>query len=169
MNTPKESITTVTKPVLTILSGFFSPLHIGHLEMIEAGAAHGDRLVVIVNNNEQQVGKKGKVIIDEQDRLRIVKALRAVDDAFIAVDTDRTVSASLKLLAEKYGDSYQLVFANGGDRASGVVVPETTVCQEYGIDMVFGMGGTTKADSSTRINMELGLETEASALPSTDS
>ena len=154
------------KPVLTILSGFFSPLHIGHLDMIEAGAAHGDRLVVIVNNNEQQALKKGKVIIDEEDRLRIVRALRVVDDAMIAVDEDRTVSASLKLLAEKYGDSHHLVFANGGDRASGAVVPETGVCQEYGIEMVFGMGGTEKADSSTRINMELGLETEASATPS---
>ena len=154
---------------MTILSGYFAPLHVGHLDMIEAGADHGDRLVVIVNNNEQQRMKKGKVIIDEQDRLRIVRALRMVDDAIIAVDTDRTVSASLRLLAEKYGDSHRLVFANGGDRASGVVVPETAVCQEYGIDMVFGMGGSAKADSSTRINMELGLETEASALPSAES
>jgi len=159
----------VDKPILTILSGYFSPLHIGHLEMIEAGAAYGDRLVVIVNNNEQQRMKKGKVILDEQDRLRIVKALRVVDDAIIAVDTDRTVSASLRLLAEKYGDSHRLVFANGGDRASGAVVPETSVCEEYGIEMVFGMGGTDKADSSTRINMALGIETEASALPSANS
>ncbi len=155
--------------MLTILSGYFSPLHIGHLDMIEAGAEYGDRLVVIVNNNEQQRMKKGKVILDEQDRLRIVKALRAVDDAIIAVDTDRTVSASLRLLAEKYGDSHRLVFANGGDRVSGVVVPETAVCEEYGIEMVFGVGGTEKADSSTRINMALGIETEASALPSATS
>ncbi len=157
------------KPTLTILSGYFSPLHIGHLDMIEAGAEHGDRLVVIVNNNEQQLMKKGKVILDEQDRLRIVKALRVVDDAIIAVDADRTVSASLRLLAEKYGDSHRLVFANGGDRVSGAVVPETSVCEEYGIEMVFGMGGSDKADSSTRINMALGLETEASAPPSSTS
>jgi hypothetical protein len=134
--------------------------------MIEAAAAHGDRLVVIVNNNGQQVLKKGRVIMDEEDRLRIVRALRAVDDAFIAVDEDRTVSASLALLAGKYGGAYQLVFANGGDRVSGAVVPETPVCLEHGIEMVFGMGGTAKADSSTRINMELGLETEPSATPS---
>ncbi len=136
--------------------------------MIEAAAAHGDRLVVIVNNNEQQIAKKGKVIIDEEDRRRIVQALRVVDDAFIAVDQDRTVSASLKLLAEKYID-HRLVFANGGDRASGAVVPETAVCEEYGIAMTFGMGGTEKADSSTRINMMLGVETDASATPSATS
>jgi cytidyltransferase-like protein len=156
----------LSKPVLTILSGFFSPLHIGHLDMIEAAAAHGDQLVVIVNNNGQQTLKKGRVIMDEQDRLRIVRALRVVDDAFIAVDEDRTVCASLVLLAEKHRGTYQMVFANGGDRVSGEVVPESPVCQEHGINMVFGMGGTAKADSSTRINMALGLETEPSATPS---
>ena len=154
------------KPTATIVSGFFSPLHAGHLDMIEAAADLGDKLIVIVNNNEQQIAKKGKLIIDEQDRLRIVKAMRVVDDAFIAVDEDRTVCASLRLVAEKYGDQFHLIFANGGDRASGQVVPETPVCEEVGIEMVFGVGGTEKADSSTRINMVLGIETEASATPS---
>ena len=153
------------KPKAAIVSGFFSPLHVGHLDMIEGAAALADKLIVIVNNNEQQLAKKGKLIIDEQERLRLVQALRAVDDALIAVDEDRTVSASLALVAEKYGDEFGLIFANGGDRAPGFV-PETAVCEEYGIDMVYGVGGTEKADSSTRINMALGIETEASALPS---
>lgn len=151
-----------------IVSGFFSPLHIGHLDMIDAASEAGDRLIVIVNNNEQQVAKKGKLIIDEQDRLRIVSSLRAVDEAFIAVDGDRTVSESLRTIAEKY-PNYRLIFANGGDRRDGAVVPESAVCDEYGIEMIFDMGGNEKADSSTRINMALGLETEASALPSASS
>lgn len=153
------------RPIATIVSGYFSPLHEGHLNMIEAAAENGDRLIVIVNNNDQQLAKKGQVILDEQVRLRIVKALRAVDEAFIAVDEDRTVSASLALIAEKYAD-HRLVFANGGDRESGAVVPETEICEQYGIEMVFDMGGRHKADSSTRINMELGVESEPSALPS---
>jgi len=138
------------RPTLTILSGFFSPIHVGHLDMIEAGAAYGDRLVVIVNNNEQQLLKKGKLVIDEHDRLRIVQALRIVDDALIAVDSDNTVRESLRVVAEKYPD-HHLVFGNGGDRHSNAVVPETPVCEDLGIEMVFGMGGTTKADSSSRI------------------
>jgi len=123
-------------------------------------------LVVIVNNNDQQLAKKGKLIIDEQDRLRLVRALRVVDDAFIAVDNDRTVSESIRLVAQKYPD-HRLIFANGGDRTPGFV-PETSVCEEFDIDMVYGVGGDTKADSSTRINMELGIETEPSAAPSAD-
>jgi len=151
-----------------IVSGYFSPLHAGHLDMMEDASSRGDTLIVIVNNNAQQEMKKGKVIIDEADRLRIVNAMRLVDYAFIAVDDDRTVSASLEKIARDFPD-HKLVFANGGDRNSGEVVPEAEVCQRHGIEMVFDMGGTDKADSSSRINVELGLEDEMSAPPSATS
>lgn len=155
----------MNRPTAAIVSGFFSPLHEGHLDMIEAAAELGDKLFVIVNNNEQQMLKKGQIIMEEEARLRIVKALRAVDDAFIAVDDDRTVSASLALAAEKYGSEYQLIFANGGDRVPGFV-PEQSVCEKNGIEMRFGVGGDNKADSSSRINVAMGIEAEASAPPS---
>lgn len=153
------------RPVGIIVSGYFSPLHVGHLDMIDDAAGRGDEVIVIVNNNEQQRRKKGRVIMDEADRLRIVQALRAVDHARIAVDDDRTVSATLARIAADYPD-HRLVFANGGDRTSGEVVPEAAVCAAHGIEMVFDMGGTEKADSSSRINVELGIEDEPSAPPS---
>ncbi len=146
----------MAKPVLVIVSGYFSPLHCGHLDYIEAGAALGDRLAVIVNNNGQQILKKGKLILDAEDRLRIVNALRMVDDAMISIDEDGAVSKSLEALALKYPD-HRLIFGNGGDRTPGNV-PEREVCDRYGIEMVFELGGDTKRDSSTRINQELGIE-----------
>lgn len=145
------------KPTLVIVSGYFSPLHCGHLDMIESAAAIADKVVVIVNNNAQQILKKGKLIIDEADRLRIVQALRVVDEAMIAVDDDRTVCASIETIAEANPD-HRIVFANGGDRDSGAAVPETEVCARHGIEMIFDMGGNTKRDSSSRINAELGIE-----------
>ncbi len=154
-----------TTPTGIIVSGYFSPLHAGHLDMMEDAAERGDTLIVIVNNNAQQEMKKGKVIIDEADRLRIVQAMRIVDHAFVAVDEDRTVCASLAKIAADFPD-HDLVFANGGDRVSGAVVPEEPVCAEHGIEMVFDMGGQQKRDSSSRINVELGLEDEMSAPPS---
>ncbi len=154
----------VSQPIATILSGYFSPLHVGHLDMIEDAASQGDLLIVIVNNNAQQIAKKGKLIIDEADRLRVVRALRDVDHAFVAVDDDRTVSASLQKIAADYAE-YRLVFANGGDREPAFV-PEASVCEQFGIEMTFGVGGDNKADSSSRINVELGLEDEQSAPPS---
>ncbi len=154
-----------TKPTAVIVSGYFSPIHTGHLDMIEGAAELGDRVFVIVNNNAQQIMKKGKLIIDEADRLRVVKALALVDHAMIAVDEDRTVSASLAKLAEEFGGDYDLIFANGGDRKPEFV-PEAAICDEHGIELRFGVGGDNKADSSSRINVELGLEDEMSAPPS---
>lgn len=147
-----------------VVSGYFSPLHVGHLDMIEGAAAIADKVFVIVNNNDQQIIKKGKVIIDEADRLRVVLAIGAVDHAIVAIDDDRTVSASLAHLAEAFSD-HHLVFANGGDRIPDFV-PEAATCEKYGIELVFGVGGNEKADSSSRINVELGLEAEQSAPPS---
>jgi glycerol-3-phosphate cytidylyltransferase/D-beta-D-heptose 7-phosphate kinase/D-beta-D-heptose 1-phosphate adenosyltransferase len=140
---------------IVIVSGFFNPLHGGHLDMIEAAARLGDRLIVIVNNDVQQVIKKGKVILDQQNRARLLGALRDVDEVMIAVDDDPTVIESLRAVAQKYPDD-ELVFANGGDRDSEKVTPETEICHEYAITMLFGVGGTEKADSSTRINQALG-------------
>ena len=147
-----------------IVSGYFSPLHVGHLDMIEGAAELADEVFVIVNNNAQQEIKKGKVIIDEADRLRVVLSLQAVDHAIVAIDEDRTVSASLAQLAETFTD-YSLIFANGGDRIPDFV-PEAATCEEHGIELVFGVGGNEKADSSSRINVELGLEDAQSAPPS---
>lgn len=125
--------------------------------MIEASARLGDRLIVIVNNDKQQVEKKGKVILAETNRARLLRALRVVDEVMIAIDDDMTVIKSLAFLASQYPDD-ELVFANGGDRDSTKVVPETDVCERNGIEMLFGVGGVNKADSSTRINQANGHE-----------
>jgi len=110
-----------------------------------------------VNNNAQQMMKKGKVVIDEADRLRIVKALRAVDHAMVAVDEDGTVCASLEAIATRFPD-HRIVFGNGGDdRKNNEEVPESAVCRTFDIEMVFGMGGLNKADSSSRLIEELDL------------
>ena len=140
---------------IVIISGFFNPLHGGHLDMIEAAAELGDRLVVIVNNDKQQIVKKGKIILSQENRLRLLSSLRVVDEALIAIDKDQTVIETLELIAQKYPDD-SLIFANGGDRDSAKVVPETDICNQYNIEMLFGIGGTEKADSSTRINQALG-------------
>ncbi len=138
-----------------IVSGFFNPLHGGHLDMLEAADNMGEYLIVIVNNDVQQVLKKGKVILDERNRLRLMKSLRCVDEAILALDNDPTVIASLEEVARRYPKD-KLVFANGGDRDSDKVTPESAICKDLGIEMVYGVGGTNKADSSTRINQALG-------------
>lgn len=140
---------------IVIVSGFFNPLHGGHLDMIEDAKQMGDKLIVIVNNDVQQVIKKDKVILSEQNRARVLSAIKYVDEVVVAIDSDPPVIKTLEKIAKEYPHD-TLVFANGGDRDSEKVVPETEVCRQYDIEMVFGIGGNEKADSSTRINQALG-------------
>lgn len=140
---------------LVIVSGYFNPLHGGHLDMIEAAAALGDRLLVIVNNDKQQIMKKGKIILPQENRYRLMNALRGVDEVMLSIDEDPTVIETLRMVAKTHPYD-EMIFAQGGDRDSDKVNPEAEVCREYGIKVIYGVGGTNKADSSTRINQALG-------------
>ena len=122
------------------VSGYFDPIHIGHLEYLRMAKELGDSLVVIVNNNYQCKLKKGKHFMDENDRVEIVKALRFVDEVFLSVDNDRTVCKSLEEIKPD-------IFANGGDRAT-IEVPETPVCKKFNIKMVDGLGDKIRSSSS---------------------
>ena len=122
------------------VSGYFDPIHVGHLEYLKMAKELGDSLVVIVNNNHQCELKKGKPFMDENDRLEIVKALRFVDEVFLSVDKDRTVCKSLEAVKPD-------IFANGGDRATSEV-PETPICKKYNIKMVDGLGDKIRSSSN---------------------
>jgi len=122
------------------VSGYFDPIHVGHLEYLKMAKSLGDILIVIVNNNHQCILKKGKFFMDEKDRLEIVKAIKFVDEVFLSVDEDRTVCKSLELIRPN-------IFANGGDRSTNEV-PETSVCKKYVIEMVDGLGEKIRSSSS---------------------
>jgi|TARA_B100000768_G_scaffold23894_1_gene21589 D-beta-D-heptose 7-phosphate kinase/D-beta-D-heptose 1-phosphate adenosyltransferase len=121
------------------VSGYFDPIHVGHLEYLKLAKSLGDKLVVIVNNNDQCVMKKGKPFMDQVDRVEIVKCLKMVDEVFLSVDKDRTVCASLEILKPD-------IFANGGDRSVGEV-PESSVCKKYNIQMIDGLGDKIRSSS----------------------
>ncbi len=122
------------------VSGYFDPIHVGHLEYLKMAKELGDSLVVIVNNNYQCKLKKGKPFMDQNDRLEIVKALRFVDEVFLSIDHDRTVCKSLEAVRPN-------IFANGGDRATSEV-PETPICKKYNIKMVDGLGDKIRSSSN---------------------
>ena len=145
---------------LVIVSGFFNPLHGGHLDMIEAAAKLGDRLLVIVNNDVQQLLKKGKIILPQENRYRLLTAIRNVDEVMLCIDQDPSVTETLRIISATHPYD-EIIFANGGDRVDPDAIPgpEAALCREKGITMVFGVGGDIKADSSTRINQATGDET----------
>jgi D-beta-D-heptose 7-phosphate kinase/D-beta-D-heptose 1-phosphate adenosyltransferase len=121
------------------VSGYFDPIHIGHLEYLKLARELGDKLVVIVNNNDQCILKKGKPFMDELDRVEIVKSLKMVDEVFLSIDKDKTVCASLEEIKPD-------IFANGGDRSTGEV-PESSICKKYNIKMIDGLGNKIRSSS----------------------
>ena len=76
------------KEVIVAVSGYFDPIHVGHLEYLKLAKNLGDKLIVIINNNLQAELKKGEFFMHEKDRMEIVAALRFVDEVFLSVDTD---------------------------------------------------------------------------------
>jgi cytidyltransferase-like protein len=129
-----------------INSGYFDPLHIGHLECMELSKPLGDKLVIILNNDHQCSLKKGKPFMPQDERKKIVEAIKYVDEVLIAVDKDKSVCESIKTIAEKY-KGHEIIFAKGGDRFSDEI-PEAKVCKEYGIKIVDNLGKKIQSSSN---------------------
>jgi len=139
---------------VAIVSGYFNPLHVGHVRMMTEARALADALIVIVNNDDQQLAKLGTIVQRLEHRVEIVEALRVVSEVMPAVDRDSSVNESLRVLRARFPDA-DLVFAEGGDRSDPQTVTEMITCRELGIGVVLGVGGTEKADASSRINRQL--------------
>jgi len=122
-----------------IVSGYFTKLHSGHLDLIEGARSLGDYLIVVVNNDKQQQLKKGKIVLNEVDRVRLMGSLKYVDEVVLSQDVELAITNTLKTIAEHYPDD-ELVFANGGDRDSADEVPESKVCEDLNIEMAYGVG-----------------------------
>jgi len=129
-----------------IVSGYFNPLHKGHLELLEAAKQAGDITIVIVNSDMQRYLKGSKEFMLEDERLTIIKALRCVDHALISIDKDKTQIETLKELHATYSGVYSLAFANGGDQSSKSI-PETPICTELGIELIDGLGDKIQSSS----------------------
>ena len=129
-----------------IVSGYFNPIHKGHLEYFNSAKALADALFVIVNNDHQRVLKGSKEFQQEDERMIIVSNIKAVDHAVLSIDQDRTVCATIKHIAETYGADYDLAFANGGDQNNDTI-PERPVCEAMGVALIDGLGDKIQSSS----------------------
>ena len=129
-----------------IASGYFNPLHKGHLEYFNNAKALCDELFVIVNSDYQRELKGSKPFQDEEERRLIVSNIKAVDKAILSIDQDRTVCESIRLLANQYAADYDLAFANGGDQNNDTI-PEIPVCKELGVALIDGLGDKIQSSS----------------------
>jgi len=133
---------------LVIASGYFNPVHKGHIEYLTRSKELGDKLFVIVNNDKQREMKGSKEFMNEDERKLIIETLKPVDWAVVAIDKDnRQVDKSIKMIYELYKDEFQnFIFSNGGDQTEHTIA-ENKICNELGIKMVFGLGDKIQSSS----------------------
>lgn len=134
---------------IIVTSGYFNPLHKGHVRLMEEAKKMGDFLVVIVNNDEQVKIKGSVPFMAEQERLDIVKGLRYPDEVFLSVDRDGSVAKSLEVISKQYPG--KVYFAKGGDRnINNIPESERTICEKFGIEIISNVGGE-KVQSSSQL------------------
>lgn len=134
------------KKKLVIVSGYFNPLHKGHIEYFHIAKQHGERLLVIINNDNQRILKGSQAFMNEGERKLIINELKIVDDVLLSIDQDKSVKKSLELVHSKFSKEYNLIFANGGDQ-SIKTIPEKEICEQLNIELIDKMGEKIQSSS----------------------
>jgi cytidyltransferase-like protein len=134
------------KQKAVIVSGYFNPIHKGHIEYFQNAKANGNKLFVIVNSDFQRELKGSKEFQDEKERVFIVENLKLVDKCFLSIDKNSTVVESIKMIYNELGNEYQLAFANGGDQNNDTI-PERQICEKLGIVLIDGLGEKIQSSS----------------------
>jgi cytidyltransferase-like protein len=129
-----------------IVSGYFNPLHKGHIEYFNNAKALADELFVIVNSDHQRALKGSKEFQQEAERVFIVSNIKSVNHCVLSIDEDRTVCKTIEKIALDFGSEYELSFANGGDQTNDIC-PERTICVKMGITLVDGLGDKIQSSS----------------------
>ena len=129
-----------------IVSGYFNPLHKGHLEYFKLAKDKGDLLFIIVNNDFQRSLKKAKEFMLEDERCFIINELRIVDKTILSIDNDRTVCRTIKKIFTDFSSEFHFCFANGGDQNNDSS-PEAPICKKLGIELIDGLGDKIQSSS----------------------
>jgi len=129
-----------------IVSGYFNPIHKGHIEYFNQAKALADELFVIVNNDSQRILKGSTEFQKEQERIFIVSNIKSVDHCILSIDQDRTVIKTIEKISQDFGQEYDLNFANGGDQNNNTI-PERPICDQMGISLIDGLGDKIQSSS----------------------
>ena len=134
------------RPKVIIVSGYFNPLHKGHIELFHKAKEIANLLFIILNNDIQRMLKGSKKFMNQDERLIILNELSITDKIILSEDNDLTVCKTLELLYKKYGGDYELYFANGGDQNNDSI-PESKACKKLGIKLIDGLGSKIQSSS----------------------
>tara|TARA_Y100000034_G_scaffold17117_1_gene18632 strand:+ start:367 stop:843 length:477 start_codon:yes stop_codon:yes gene_type:complete len=138
------------RPIIMV-SGGFDPVHVGHIRLILDASKFGD-VVVVANSDQWLYRKKGFVFMTFDQRKEILDAIKGVVLVDSVNDTDGTVCEAIRRIKPDF-------FANGGDRKK-TNTPEVDVCKQLGIELLWGVGGAYKSESSSDLIDRVRVRTE---------
>ena len=133
---------------ISIVSGGFDPVHSGHINLMLAAKELGDELIVLLNSDKWLENKKGRPFMNFFERKMVLENFWFVDKVLEFDDTDGSAKKGLQKVVKMYKPTDDLMFCNGGDRSSLNSIPENDV---PGIQLMFGVGGETKMNSSSKL------------------
>lgn len=132
------------------VSGGFDPIHIGHVRLLKEAKKLGDKLIIILNNDNWLKKKKGYAFMPQEDRMEILNSIKYVDEVVLSFHEKDTKDISICRELEQIRPD---IFANGGDRKADNI-PEYTTCEKLGIEMVFNVGGEKLRSSSDLVKAQ---------------
>lgn len=134
------------KKKAVIVSGYFNPIHKGHIEYLNLAKEKGDKLIVIVNNDLQRKLKGSKEFMKQDERVLILENIRCVDNVYLSIDKDKSVNETIKLVHSELVNEYELLFANGGDQNNSTI-SEVKTCKSLKIRLIDNLGNKIQSSS----------------------
>ena len=137
------------RPILLTSLGA-DPPHVGHIRLLLDSAKisqdAGTLFIVLVNDDEFLMRKKGFVFMPLAERMEVIAAIRGVDYVAPWSSPTQFVDEAIRLIKPKY-------FTKGGDRSSPaqIALCELQACNEVGCEILYGIGGSEKVQSSSEL------------------
>ncbi len=133
-----------------IVSGGFDPVHVGHLRMFQDAKKLANKVVVLLNNDDWLIKKKGKPFMSQTQRKEILDEFNSITEVIIQKSSEKSSSLAIKEFAVKNRNK-KICYCNGGDRSDIKNILEASICEKFNIDLEFGVGGKEKIESSSEL------------------
>jgi len=134
-----------------IVSGGFDPVHVGHLRMFKDASKLANKVIILLNNDDWLIKKKGKPFMNQKQRKEILKEFKSITDVIIQKSSEKSSSLAIEEFALK-NKNKKICYCNGGDRSDIENILEASICKEFNIDLEFGVGGESKIESSSQLS-----------------
>ena len=78
-----------------LVSGGFDPVHVGHLRMFQDAKKLSDNVILLLNNDEWLIKKKGKPFMNQNQRKEILDEFSSVSQVIIQKSNNKSSSKAI--------------------------------------------------------------------------